>query len=235
MERDELSKLVELIQDDAQAILEHQVVLAGVKEQIAQNKRSPFEQDSIYADHYGDLPSQPQEKTIDGIRITTQILHQTGLGLRDIAGADLLYEIEGEKYVLIQYKRPNRKNLVQNDQAQLDVLLSKCPSVCSYKTRAHLLQPLRLNGYCGCWYNCLTNDGARYVHACEAKVIFDGKASVSERKFASGMTKEEFDRLFAVCRIGALVRIKSSAHYIQRQLSSNHLVFYLVQHNRLAL
>jgi hypothetical protein len=232
MERDELSKLVELIQNDAQAILEHQAVLAGVKEQIAQNRRSPFEQDSIYADHYGDLPSQPQERTIDGIRITTQILHQTGIGLRDIAGADLLYEIEGEKYALIQYKRPNRQNLVQNDQAQLDALLSKCPSVCSYKGRANLLQPPRLNGYCGCWYNCLTNDGSRYVHACEAKAIFTGKASVSERKFASGMTKEEFDRLFAVCRIGALVRIQSSAHYVQRQLSSNHLVFYLFQHRR---
>lgn len=235
MERDELSQLVELIQDDAYAILEHQAVLADVKKQITQNKQSPFEQDSIYADHYGDAPSQPKEKTIHGIRITTQILHQTGIGLRDIAGADLLYEIEGEKYALIQYKRPNRQNLVQNDQAQLDALLSRCPSVCSYKKHAHLLQPLRLNGYCGCWYNCLTSDGARYVHACEAKVIFTGKASVSERKFASGMTKEEFDRLFAVCRIGALVRIKSSAHYIEQQLSLNHLVFYLAQHNRLAV
>lgn len=234
MERSELAELVELIQDDARAILENQATLADVKAQLGANQARPFEQDWIYGDHYGDLPSKPREHVVAGIRITTQVLHQTGTGLRDIAGADLLYEIEGEKYALIQYKRPKPNGLVQNDSAQLDALLSRCPSVCAYRRRTSLVLPLRLNGYCGCWYNCVDAAGSRFVHACEAKLLFGGQGHVSSNQFASGLTKSEFDRLFAVCRLGALVRIKSSTQYIEQQIESNHLVFRLVQHQRRA-
>lgn len=108
MERDELASLMELIQDDALAILENQAALSEVKDQLRHNQNKPFEQDFIYVDNYGDLPSKPHRQTIAGIEITTQVLHQTGTGLRDIAGADLLYEIESEKYALIQYNISGR-------------------------------------------------------------------------------------------------------------------------------
>lgn len=232
MELEELKQLVELIQADAAAIIHHQTVLANVKSQLLENQRRPFEQDFIYADHFGNKPSEPREQVIDGVKITTQVLHQAGPGLRDIAGADLLYEIEDEKYALIQYKRPNAKGLVQNDKTQLNALLENCPSVCMYKSLNSLFQPLRLNGYCGCWYNCITSSGARYLHACEASLLFRDKKSTSQNNFLSGLTKDEFDRLFAVCKIGALVSTQRPSHYIEHQLIHRHLVFHLVQHGR---
>lgn len=229
MDRDELEYLVKLIEDDALAIIHHQTVLADVKDQLAQNRKKLFEQDWIYAAHYGQPPSIPQEHFFDGIRVTTQVLHQTGKGLRDIAGADLLYEIEGVKYALIQYKVSNSKKLILNDSEQLDALLSKCPNVCTYHRRSRLTLPLRINGYCGCWYNCVTSFGPRFVHSCEAKAIFEDKKSVTERHFRTGLTETEFNRLFAVCRLGALVGINPSTAYISKEIESNHLVFYLKQ------
>lgn len=229
MDHHELEELVLLVEDEARSILENQLVLAEIKQEIGLNLGRLFEQDYIYRDQFGGHPSQPRTHVVAGVSITTQVLHQTGIGMRDIAGADLLYEIVGEKYALIQYKRPDHRALLQNDEEQIDELLSKCPSVCTYKRREPKLTPLRLNGYCGCWYNCVSDAGGRYVHACEAKLLFRGQKTISAKKFDSGLTRDEFDRLFAACRIGALTSIKPSDHYKEEQLSADHLVFHLKQ------
>jgi hypothetical protein len=185
----------------------------------------------IYKDQFGQYPGEPIEHVIDGIRITIRILHQTGKGLRDIRGADLLYEIEDEKYALIQYKSPRKSDgRVAVDKEQLKELIGTCPGVCFYKKKRPTQTPVRMNGYCGCWYTVRSATSSSYMHACEAQHIFGERGTAGEREFQTGLRKDEFERLFAICRIGALTSVKGSKFYINKALDQGDMVFHVVQH-----
>jgi hypothetical protein len=216
--------------DQAAAILEHQQVIANIKEELNRNLENPLEQDYIYKDHYGSFPGEPIEREINGVKVITRVLHQTGKGLKDIVGADLLYEIENEKYALIQYKRGFNKK-VKGDVSQLDQLLKQCPSVCFYKKKPPSFVPVRMNGFCGCYYKVIDNKNY-IVHACEAKFIFSNQTTVSIDQFKSGLSEQVFNELFASCRIGALTNVKKSSYYIQESLNQNKFVLHVLQKGR---
>jgi len=208
MEPEELKETLNLMVDDAAAIIHNQQVLAGIHTELDKNTLFPYEQDYIYQEHFGQLPSEPQRHTINGIDVTSRILHQTGIRLSDVVGADMLYEIENEKFALIQYKRASNDRL-KGDRDQLNTLLDNCPDVCIHKRNRPIPQyflPLKLNGYCGCWYSAIINGTKHYVHACEAETFYDSQSSIPADKFLSGLTEESYTGLFASCRVGAFLR-----------------------------
>lgn len=235
MNLDELAETHALILNDASAIAHNQQVLARIHDEIRTNIFNPFEQDFVYEDHFGQRPSEPRQFLLNGVQITTRILHQTGVGLRDIVGADLLYEIEDHKFGLIQYKRANNRS-IKNDTIQLETLLNNCPEICTNKRKRPIpidWIPLRLNSFCGVWYCVFDNNDRRYVHACEAESIFRGKKSARSRFFEAGLTQESFLNLFSSCRIGALLQSSPSLItreiYISQLLEQKHMIFEVKQ------
>jgi hypothetical protein len=134
MESEDLSFISNAILNDITVIVHNQQVLAGIHDKCEFNRLHPFEQDYIYRDHYGSMPSEPRKFKVGDVEITSRILHQTGIGLRDVTGADLLYEIENEKFGLIQYKR-SQGHSIKADSEQLSILLSNCPEKCMYNKR----------------------------------------------------------------------------------------------------
>jgi hypothetical protein len=224
------------IEEDAKTILHNQRVIGAINDTLGHNRIFPFEQDTIYADHYGQKPSEPHTFEVNGIKITSRVLHQTGLRLSDVAGADLLYEIIGEKFILIQYKRMNETGHVNEDLRQLDTLLTNCPEAC-YQSRnrpipmSHL--PIKLNAFCGCWYSVVIGEDQKYIHACEVEAIFKSKNTESQSFFKSGISRPSFLELFASCRTGALLRYPSQESLLRRMvgqfLESRHVIFHLIQ------
>ncbi len=217
------SETMELIINEVGAIIHAQKVLADIHDELDRNTLAPFEQDIIYREHFGCLPSEPRAFVHHGVTITTRILHQTGMRLRDVVGADLLYEIENDKYALIQFKRADqRTKRVKNDIDQFDSFLGNCPEICMYRKNPPRRVPARLNHYCGCWYRVDYDSEVSYVHACEAAVIYNGRASAHVNGFESGLSRDTFLDLFASCRIGALVRVQSPERYVSRLLEMQH-------------
>jgi len=228
-------------------ILHWQRVLAGIHEEIKENLEHPFEQDLIYEAVYGSKPAEGRKIQVDGVEIVARILHRTGKRQRDIRGADLLYEIENEKFVLVQFKRADEKGRVHGEAEQLAELLEQCPAVCFYKRKPSPVLPPRLNGFCGVWYRVdvphLKN--AYFVHGCESLQIFakgEGKnfsemashaqKSVPAGQFERGLDQDMFLRLFAMCRLGAIVRIKKPSRYIETLQEQQHLIFHILQRGR---
>ncbi len=240
MDRRELLEFYNLISDDTAAIINNQLVLKGIHNALTANLRRPFEQDYIYGDHFGQIPSEPVITQVGNIRITTRILHQTGIRISDIRGADLLYEVEGKKFVLIQYKRPS-ETTIKNDPEQLDTLISNCPDVCMHKRKRPIpIQwlPLKLNSWCGCWYNVINEEGKRnYMHACEAEAIFSGRGTASVNAFNVGISKDTYLELFSSCRIGALLGPipkegnELPSDYTKQLIGEQHVIFAVRQQN----
>jgi hypothetical protein len=88
-----------------QQIVRARARLRGIRDDLVANSETPFEQDVIFARHFGNIPSERRTRTIADVTVTSRVLQQTGRGLSDISGGDLLYEVEGEKFVVLQYKR----------------------------------------------------------------------------------------------------------------------------------
>ena len=229
MEIREYYEMIRKMLEDAESIIHHQMVIAGIHEELKQRRMLPFETDEIYRDHFGTPPFEPIEHTVAGVTFTTTILHREGTQLRDIKGADLLYEIKDEKYILVQYKKANSSGRVRANSAQLDTLLNNCPAICYYKKRPRDYIPIRMNGYCGCFYRIENNNEKRYVHACEAKTLFGTRNSATFREFSSGISKETFVELFAKCRLGAMTQVKKSYHYVNLLKQQNHFIMHIVQ------
>jgi hypothetical protein len=240
MDRREFLEFYNLISDDAAAIINNQLVLNGIHNALARNLQRPFEQDYIYSEHFGQRPSEPIVTQVGNFRVTTRILHQTGIRMSDIRGADLLYEIEGEKFALIQYKKSSDA-IIKNDPQQLDDLISNCPEACLNKRKRPIpirWLPLKLNSFCGCWYNVINEEGKHnYMHACEAEAIFSGKGTASVNAFGMGITKDTYLELFSSCRIGAFLRTIPRdgdllpVNYTEQLIGEQHVIFAVRQQN----
>jgi hypothetical protein len=59
MENREYTEFRDIANFEIAAILKGQEILAAVKEELQRNRQSPFEQDFIYREHYGQIPSDP--------------------------------------------------------------------------------------------------------------------------------------------------------------------------------
>lgn len=214
----------------ANSIIHHQRILSQIKSEIQQNLGHPFEQDYIYRKHFGHFPAEKSIIEVNGVRITTQVLHQTGRRLSDISGADLLYEIENEKFALIQYKL-ECGNTVTIDRVQLEKMLLLCPDACYHKRREPNWSPLKLNGFCGFYFAIVINGLPKYLHACEIKMLFREKNTIPSTSFVNGLKEETFDELFASCRIGALTRIDSS-RFVNTSIDQGNLVLSVQQEGK---
>lgn len=229
MEIEEFNIMIQQMLDNVNAIIHHQMVIGEIKQELADRRNQPFEQDSIYLDKYGSLPSEPEKRNICGVDFTITILHQEGKQLSDIKGADLLYEIEGEKYILVQYKNADIFGKIKADLSQLQTLLKNCPSICYYKKKPRDDVPYRMNGFCGCFYRVDYKNIKKYLHACEVNQIFGNKNTKPFTEFSVGICKETFEELFATCRLGAMTKTKESKYYINEILKQDHFILHVLQ------
>ena len=78
MEQREFTATLNLMLDDVTAIVYNQQVLAGIHTELDRNLFTPFEQDFIYKEQFGQFPSEPQKIIVNGVVITSRVLHQTG-------------------------------------------------------------------------------------------------------------------------------------------------------------
>jgi hypothetical protein len=233
MTEDEIVSVTDLINSQVSQIVKGQILLSDLKQALNDRDFFPFEESQIYQDHYGTKPSVPLTKTIGGVEFTTRILHRQGIRQSDIKGADLLYEIEGVKYILIQYKRASPDGQVSLDRPQLNTIIATCPVECKYhytfNSRLLRVKSSRINGWCGSWYCVYHGSEARLVQACQAKSMFGPSGTVPFSRFKGELSKETFDELFASCKIGARTSFADIAAYAIGSSNADRLLFSVVQ------
>jgi hypothetical protein len=202
-------------------------ILEDVNLELAQRADEPIEEDFIDADAWNIDPAGPSIVVVDGVTIRTRKLHRRGLTQADVKGADLLYEIEGLKFVLIQYKKPDHRGRVERDSGQLDDLIEACPNPC----------PPHRYGFeetCGAWFAVTPNSPeSAYLPACVTNQIFGKADSRKKEKFTSvaDYTKDGFQRAFAECQIGARltpIGFKMSRARIERERIKQDRVLFSV-------
>src|SRR6267142_5603648 len=221
MENAEWQQLVRDINLDVGGIIRGQRSLEEVNEELRGRKGRPIEEDFIHADALGHDPGVPRKFEVDGVEIETRMLHRRGMHQRDVKGADLLYEIAGRKFVLIQYKTPNR-NRVKLDRRQLKELMGACPNAC----------PPHVPGFwptCGAWYAVRSTGISAYVPACKAEELFDDADSCSVAHFGSGLSHETFQQVFARCFTGARIAPMEMAYLSWAMLEADRVLFTVLQ------
>lgn len=233
VESQEYEEIIDEMLRVADSIRFHQQVLAGINNQLQNRASEPIEEDFIHRARYGSFPFEPSRRRVNGVEIEIRELHREGARLTDLVGGDLLYEIVGEKYAIVQFKKAARGSYsIRCDSRQLKELKGNCPLVCYSKRLKKPPIPLRMNGLCGCYYRAQAGSEARYLPVCEAITMFDGNTSAPFGKFASGLSEQTFEELFANCRIGALVRTKAPDDYVALLLQQDHFVLRFSQHGR---
>jgi hypothetical protein len=200
MQAREWRRLVEDINADIAGMVRAQQTLREVNDALVQRARNPIEEDFIHADMWDIDPHMPRITQVDGVSIQTRMLHRRGLSQKDIKGADLLYEIVGTKFALVQYKKPDRQGRVKRDKEQLDDLIASCPTPC----------PPFQSGFayrCGSWYAVRPDSpkAASYVPACVAALVFGKSNSRTENQFIFGISFSDFQRAFGNCLTGARI------------------------------
>lgn len=213
MQEREWRRLVEDINADIAGIIRAQQTLSEVNEALVRRANNPVEEDFIHADMWSIDSAMPRITQVDGVSIQTRMLHRRGLSQRDIKGADLLYEIVGRKFALIQYKKPDRQRRVKRDKEQLDDLIKSCPTPC----------PPFQSGFvhrCGSWYAVKpdTPNAASYVPACVASQVFGEWNSRKEDHFRFGLSFGDFQRAFGACLTGARI---APEHFDRETLGLN--------------
>lgn len=222
MENAEWRQLVREINLDIGGIIRGQRTLDEVNEELRGREARPIEEDFIHADALGHNPGVPRKINVDDVEIETRMLHRRGIRQRDVKGADLLYEITGRKFVLIQYKTPTPRNRVTLDRPQLKELIGACPNPC----------PPHVPGYtakCGSWYAVRSARISAYVPACKAEEIFDDADSCSTAQFGSGLSHEDFQRAFARCFTGARIAQVEMAYLSWATSEADRVLFRVFQ------
>jgi hypothetical protein len=222
MENAEWRQLVREINLDIGGIIRGQRTLDEVNEELRGRKARPIEEDFIYADALGHDPGVPRKLTVDGVEIETRTLHRRGIRQRDVKGADLLYEITGRKFILVQYKAPIPRNRVKLDRPQLKKLMGACPNPCP----PHL--PI-YTATCGSWYAVRSKSISAYVPACKAAEFFDDADSCSAADFGPGLSHENFQKAFARCWTGARVAKVKMTYLSWVTSEADRVLFRVIQ------
>lgn len=218
----EWQELVIDINRDIEGIIASQRTLGAIHDELRERQDRPIEEDLITADALGQDPGAPKVITINGVEIQTRMLHRRGLKQRDIAGADLLYEIAGRKFVLVQYKTPNRQERVILDRAQLQELVGRCPNPRPPSRPAYFLT-------CGAWYAVRSPGDSIYVPACEALRRFGHAGSLSASRFGPGFLHEDFQQMFGRCSTGAQIDIAELTGLSREALESDRVLIDVLQ------
>lgn len=212
------TRLMTTVRKDIIGIIHAQRILNEVNLELAQRSLQILEEDLIFEDGYGFTPDSARTINIDGVEIRIRVLHRRGLGQRDIKGADLLYEIVGRKFVLIQYKRPQARERVVLDRPQLEELVGTCPNVC-------LDDPKEVLGTCGAWYAV---EQKAYLPACKALAVFGERKSRAALFFRASLSAEDFQLLFARCGTGARVEADLPS-LSSKSIASDRVLFSVSQ------
>ncbi len=188
--------MISQVMRDVDSIIDRQRTLDQVKDALLDRAENPHEEDFIYDEVYGG--ERTTKEVIEGVTIERTVLHRRGKRDKDINGADLLFEIVGEKYILVQYKKTAPSDRVTKDSEQLEELIECCSNYCppfSYE----------MLGSCGSWYCIIDGSNLKYMPACVADKKFGSNASVTKRTFDKALDRSGFLDLFAKCYIGARV------------------------------
>ena len=222
MNESEWQATVGHINHDIAGIVRSQQVLAEVHAELNQRRDNPIEEDFIFADGLGQEPGAPRVRMVDGIEIQIRILHRRGLRQSDIKGADLLYEIAGQKFVLVQYKSPDRNGRVHADGSQLKELMAACPNPCP---------PAEVGFWptCGAWYAIRGTGESLYMPACSAQAAFGTAASRHSERFMHGITPEGFVGLFGRCWTGARTKPDEFAYLTWAAMEHDRVLFQVLQ------
>ncbi|WP_159093575.1 hypothetical protein [Stenotrophomonas sp. SAU14A_NAIMI4_8] len=191
MERHEI---ISHVMHEVDGIIDRQRTIDSVRRALDERARDPHEEDFIYGE--GTNNQKVFRENIDGVIIEKTILHRRGAADTDISGADLLFEIVGEKYVLVQYKRADGSGRIKNDESQLEELIGSCSNDCP-EFRPYML------GNCGAWYALIDGKALSYMPACVASKSFAGRSSCKASNFQRAIEREAFLSAFAKCYIGA--------------------------------
>jgi len=221
MENAEWQQLVRDINLDVGGIIRGQRTLEEVNEELRGERVDRLKKILSTRTRWGTILGFREKFEVDGVEIETRMLHRRGMHQRDVKGADLLYEIAGRKFVLIQYKTPNR-NRVKLDRRQLKELMGACPNAC----------PPHVPGFwptCGAWYAVRSTGISAYVPACKAEELFDDADSCSVAHFGSGLSHETFQQVFARCFTGARIAPMEMAYLSWQMLEADRVLFTVLQ------
>jgi len=141
MSPEEWRTLVDQANKDISGIIQSQRTLREVHKELDERLRRPIEEDFIFADALGYDPRIPRVIEVGGVQVHIRVLHRRGLHQADVKGADLIYEISGSKFVLVQYKKADAGGRVQKTATQLRDLISACPNPCPLPLHA-FIQPV---------------------------------------------------------------------------------------------
>lgn len=189
-------QIIAHVMHEVDSIIDRQRTIERVKNELDQRKQNPHEEDFIY-----DEATNGQRifrEVVDGVEIEKTVLHRRGSQDTDISGADLLYEIVGEKYILVQYKKSDKNGRVKNDKTQLEELIASCSNSCP-PFSPHML------GVCGSWYCLIDGGNLSYMPACIAHATFSGKASCTASSFNKTLDRDAFLSAFSKCYVGARI------------------------------
>ena len=213
MEVSEWRELVNEINSDIATISRAVQTQGEIHEEIAARSERPSEEFFIDDDAFGIKPSQPREFYSYGAKVKVWKVHRAGIWAGDIKGADLYYEIDDNKFVLIQYKTPDKRERVHLDREQLDELVDACPVNCPPSNRFG----------CGSWYLIRTKDDREYFPACEARNLFGKHNSRFRKFFINGLTDGQFKHDFGICRIGARTKPIDISEYREWSVENDYV------------
>lgn len=219
MNEQEWELLLSRVSQDTAGIIHSQRVLNEIDMEL--RARRTVEEDYIFRAAFGRDAGEPRVIDIDGVDISIRTLHRRGLKQTDVKGADLLYEIAGVKFVLVQYKSPDRRGRVSNDSSQLDEIIKACPHPCP------TLGGATFN--CGSWYSIQSETESLYMPACRAEKVFGGAKSRRLDAFSQGLPKEAFHSLFGRCWTGAHLSPFDMAGFTWSSLVGDRVLFSVIQ------
>ena len=215
----EWASLAKAVNADIAGMARAQQIRAEIQNEVDFRAAHPMEEQFIDADSFDQPPGQPKTVRIHGQELKIWKLHRVGLQAKDVKGADLLYEIQDKKFVIIQYKSETSTGRVELDETQLSELQQSCPNSCPPSTRFS----------CGSWFALQNTGGGAYFPACEAKRIFGTHKSRKATTFVNGLTKAQFQEDFGTCHIGARTKPIKFTAFQQMSLALSRVVFRVRQ------
>ena len=215
----EAEALVRSVNEDIERIARAAQTQREVQAAIRFRAQHPLEEQLIDEDSYGIPRGQPRIVRIGSVELRIWKIHRTGLDSTDIKGADLYYELDGTKFVLVQYKSPSSSGRVKKDAPQLAELLEACPNPC-YPTERFS---------CGAWFSLQDGASSSYHPACEAANVFGAYSSRKKEAFFNGLTKTQFEADFGSCKIGGRTAPIRMMRYQRASVNADH-IFFRVQH-----
>jgi hypothetical protein len=213
--------IIASINVDITGIVRAQQTLQDIHQEMELRAGVPTEEDFITEDVLSTSLARPQIKIIGGVPVEISWLHRRGIGVSDVKGADLLYEIADRKFAVVQYK-VEHGGRVKRDRAQLKDLIDACPNGC----------PPYLPGMvrkCGAWFAVKSRGPDYYLPACIAEDCFGPFDSIGKSWFTPGLSYEYFEHTFARCLTGAPVaKLEAIRFQLERTVVERDLLLVSV-------